>query len=40
MIKKVVVVGAGLMGNSIAQVFASNPGLEVILKTRQLKPDR
>jgi len=40
MIKNIVVVGAGLMGNSIAQVFASNSSLNVILKTRQLKPDR
>jgi 3-hydroxybutyryl-CoA dehydrogenase len=39
-IKKVVVVGAGMMGNSLAQVFAANPALEVILRTRQLKDDR
>lgn len=39
-IKKVVVVGAGMMGNALAQVFASNPDLDVILRTRELKPDR
>jgi 3-hydroxybutyryl-CoA dehydrogenase len=39
-IKNVVVVGAGLMGNSLAQVFASDPALNVILKTRSLKDDR
>ncbi|HHU05295.1 MAG TPA: 3-hydroxyacyl-CoA dehydrogenase family protein [Clostridiales bacterium] len=39
-IKNVVVVGAGMMGNAIAQVFASDPGLNVILKTRALKEDR
>lgn len=39
-IKNVVVVGAGMMGNSLAQVFASEPGLSVKLKTRELKPDR
>ena len=39
-IKNIVVVGAGLMGNSLAQVFAADPGLNVKLKTRELKPDR
>ena len=39
-IKNVVVVGAGMMGNALAQVFASNPDLNVKLKTRSLKPDR
>ena len=39
-IKNIVVVGAGLMGNSLAQVFAADPGLCVKLKTRELKPDR
>lgn len=39
-IKKVVVVGAGMMGNSLAQVFASNKELNVVLRTRQLKDDR
>lgn len=39
-IRNVVVVGAGLMGNSLAQVFASDPELNVKLKTRELKPDR
>ena len=38
-IRKVVVVGAGMMGNSIAQVFAGNPDLEVILRTRKLRDD-
>ena len=38
--KNIVVVGAGMMGNSLAQVFASDPGLNVVLKTRELKPDR
>ena len=39
-IKNVVVVGAGMMGNALAQVFASDPDLNVILKTRALKEDR
>lgn len=39
-IKKVVVIGAGMMGNALAQVFASNPDLDVVLRTRQLKDDR
>jgi 3-hydroxybutyryl-CoA dehydrogenase len=39
-IKKVVVIGAGMMGNALAQVFASNAELDVILRTRQLKEDR
>ena len=39
-IKNVVIVGAGMMGNSLAQVFAANPELNVKLKTRVLKPDR
>ena len=39
-IKKIAIIGAGLMGNSLAQVFASNPDLEVVLRTRQLKDDR
>lgn len=39
-IKNIVVVGAGMMGNALAQVFASDPGLNVILKTRSLKDDR
>lgn len=39
-IKNVVVVGAGMMGNSLAQVFASDPALNVKLKTRSLKDDR
>lgn len=39
-IKKVVVIGAGMMGNALAQVFASNPELDVVLRTRSLKPDR
>ena len=39
-IKNVVVVGAGMMGNSLAQVFAADPELVVRLKTRELKPDR
>jgi len=39
-IKNVVVVGAGMMGNSLAQVFAADAGLNVKLKTRDLKPDR
>ena len=33
-IKNVVVVGGGMMGNALAQVFASNPDLHVTLKTR------
>ena len=32
-IKNVVVVGAGMMGNALAQVFASNPDLHVFLRT-------
>lgn len=39
-IKKVVVIGAGMMGNALAQVFAANPALEVVLRTRHLKEDR
>ena len=39
-IKNVVVVGAGMMGNALAQVFAPNPDLHVTLKTRSLKDDR
>ena len=39
-IKNVVVVGAGMMGNALAQVFASNPDLHVTLKTRSLKDGR
>lgn len=40
-IKTVTVIGAGMMGNALAQVFASNPKLDrVILRTRQLKEDR
>lgn len=39
-IKNVVVVGAGMMGNSLAQVFAADPELKVKLKTRSLKDDR
>lgn len=40
-IRTVAVIGAGMMGNALAQVFASNPRLDrVILRTRQLKEDR
>ncbi len=39
-IKKVAIIGAGMMGNALAQVFASNPELDVVLRTRQLKDDR
>jgi 3-hydroxyacyl-CoA dehydrogenase len=39
-IKNIVVVGAGMMGNALAQVFASDPSLNVVLKTRTLKDDR
>jgi len=39
-IKNVVIVGAGMMGNSLAQVFAADSGLNVMLKTRELKDDR
>lgn len=39
-IQKIAVIGAGLMGNSLAQVFASNPKLAVVLRTRQLKDNR
>jgi 3-hydroxybutyryl-CoA dehydrogenase len=39
-LRNVVVVGAGMMGNALAQVFASDPGLHLILKTRALKKDR
>ena len=39
-IKNVVVVGGGMMGNALAQVFASNPDLHVTLKTRALRDDR
>lgn len=40
-IRNVTVIGAGMMGNALAQVFASNPRLErVVLRTRRLKEDR
>jgi 3-hydroxybutyryl-CoA dehydrogenase len=39
-IKKIAVIGAGMMGNSLAQVFASNRDLAVVLRTRRLKDDR
>jgi 3-hydroxybutyryl-CoA dehydrogenase len=39
-IKNVTVVGAGMMGNALAQVFASNPELDVVLRTRQLDGNR
>jgi len=40
-IKSVTIIGAGMMGNALAQVFASNPNLEtVILRTRQIREDR
>ncbi len=39
-IQNVVVVGAGMMGNALAQVFASDPALHVVLRTRELKPNR
>lgn len=39
MIKNIAVIGAGMMGNALAQVFASNPDLSVVLRTRQLKDD-
>ena len=39
-IKNIVIVGAGMMGNSLAQVFAADPDLHVVLKTRELKDDR
>ena len=39
-IKNVVVIGAGMMGNGLAQVFAANPELNVILRTRKLQEDR
>ncbi|MCC8123682.1 MAG: 3-hydroxyacyl-CoA dehydrogenase family protein [Oscillospiraceae bacterium] len=38
--KNVTVIGAGMMGNALAQVFASNPALHVTLRTRTLKDDR
>ena len=39
-IRNVVVVGGGMMGNSLAMVFASSPDLHVTLKTRKLRDDR
>lgn len=39
-LKNIVVVGAGMMGNALAQVFAADPGLHTVLKTRALKDDR
>ncbi|MCL2376466.1 MAG: 3-hydroxyacyl-CoA dehydrogenase family protein [Defluviitaleaceae bacterium] len=39
-IKKIAIIGAGLMGNSLAQVFAANSDLDVVLRTRQLRDDR
>jgi 3-hydroxybutyryl-CoA dehydrogenase len=38
-IKKIAVIGAGLMGNTIAQVFASNPNLAVTLGTISTESD-
>lgn len=40
-IKNVTIIGAGMMGNALAQVFAANFELErIILRTRQLKDNR
>lgn len=39
-IKKVVIIGAGMMGNSLAQVFAANENLEVVLRTRAIKENQ
>lgn len=39
-IKNVTVIGAGMMGNALAQVFAADPDLYVVLRTRELRPDR
>jgi 3-hydroxyacyl-CoA dehydrogenase len=39
-LRNIVVVGAGMMGNALAQVFAADPGLNLVLKTRALKEDR
>jgi len=39
-IKNVTVVGAGMMGNALAMVFAMSPDLNVTLRTRTLKDDR
>jgi len=35
-IKKVAVIGAGMMGNALVQVFASNRNLEVVLRSRKV----
>ena len=39
-IKNVTVIGAGMMGNALAMVFAMSPDLNVTLRTRTLKDDR
>jgi 3-hydroxybutyryl-CoA dehydrogenase len=38
-IKKVTVIGAGMMGNALAQVFAANPALDVVLRSRKIEGD-
>ncbi|MBE6032007.1 MAG: 3-hydroxyacyl-CoA dehydrogenase family protein [Clostridiales bacterium] len=38
-IKNVTVLGSGLMGNGLAQVFAKNEDMKVILRSRSLKND-
>ncbi|MDR1796111.1 MAG: 3-hydroxyacyl-CoA dehydrogenase family protein [Clostridiales Family XIII bacterium] len=38
-IKKVAVLGSGLMGNGLCQVFAKDPGTEVVLRSRSMKDD-
>ena len=39
-IKNVTVIGAGMMGNALAMVFAMSPDLNVTLRTRTLKDER
>jgi len=38
-IRKIAVIGAGMMGNALAHVFASNPSLEVTLRSRNIEGD-
>ncbi|MDR1571982.1 MAG: 3-hydroxyacyl-CoA dehydrogenase family protein [Clostridiales Family XIII bacterium] len=38
-IRKVTVLGAGLMGNGLAQVFAKNEGIKVVVRSRKVRDE-